>query len=237
MKTWTTRNGHTITQVLSGRCNCFLVRRGNARLLVDTGRTAAWGRLRTALASAGVVPGQNLDVVLTHTHFDHAENVASLKETFQVTLLAHRLEAPLLASGAGPIPAGSVFLTRALMAAAGDRARNWFRYRPATVDIPVDGPTNLEDRGLGVRLVHTPGHTAGSISVIVDDDVALVGDAMVGVMPGAIFPPFGEDRARIVSSWAVLLETDCRLFLPAHGGACTRRTVERQHARYRGRFD
>ena len=42
MRTWTTRNGSRVTELLHGRCNCFLVQTGTARLLVDTGRTRAW---------------------------------------------------------------------------------------------------------------------------------------------------------------------------------------------------
>lgn len=233
MREWTTGNGSRVTEVLHGRCNCFLVRTGNARMLIDTGRTRSWKRLRAALAVLGIAPCDPLDVLLTHTHFDHAENVAALRDTYATTVLVHRIEAPMLAAGRGPIPAGTVAPTRFLMRLAGDRATGWFGYRPAPPDIAVEDGTDLADRGLAVRVVHTPGHTAGSIAAIVDGEIALVGDALVGVMPGAIFPPFGEDARRIVDSWGVLLETGCRIFLPAHGFARDRATVERQFARFR----
>ncbi len=200
-------------------------------MLVDTGQTRSWNSLRTALAALGIATGDPLDVLLTHTHFDHAENVASLKDTYAATVLVHRIEAPMLAAGRGPIPAGTVAPTRLLMRLAGDRANGWFGYRPAQPDIEVDDGTDLSDRGLAVSIVHTPGHTPGSISAIVDNEIALVGDALVGVMPGSIFPPFGEDAAQIVTSWGVLLDTDCRFFMPAHGSARTRATVARHFAR------
>lgn len=225
MRTWRTRNDCRVTEVLHGRCNCFLVRHGDASLLVDTGRSRSWRRLRAGLVAAGVAPGRPLDVVLTHTHFDHAENVASVRDTWDATLFVHDAEADCVARGRGPVPMGTVPLTRALMRAAGHRADGWFRYRPAVADVQVGTSLELSDRGLPVRLIHTPGHTAGSISVIVDDEVALVGDAMVGVVPWAVFPPFGEDAVAIVASWRILLDTGCRVFLPAHGGPCAPDTV------------
>ncbi len=65
------------------------------------------------------------------------------------------------------------------------------------------------------------------MSLIVDDEIAIVGDAMFGIFPGSIFPPFGDDKLQITQSWKLLLETGCRLFLPAHGTANSREQVEK----------
>ncbi len=58
----------------SGESNCFIVRDGDACLVVDPGAAseAGMGRVREALAQLGVALGE-CEVFLTHTHFDHAE--------------------------------------------------------------------------------------------------------------------------------------------------------------------
>jgi glyoxylase-like metal-dependent hydrolase (beta-lactamase superfamily II) len=80
-------------------------------------------------------------------------------------------------------------------------------------------PYYIAETNNHIELMHTPGHTKGCLSVIVDNELAIVGDAMFGVFPGSIFPPYGNDVRQMVESWEKLLETSCRLFIPAHGSA------------------
>jgi hydroxyacylglutathione hydrolase len=65
--------------------------------------------------------------------------------------------------------------------------------------------------------MNTPGHTTGSMSVIVDDEVALVGDTMFGVFKRSVFPPFADDVSEMIKSWGKLLNSNCKFFLPSHG--------------------
>ena len=75
--------------------------------------------------------------------------------------------------------------------------------------------------------MHTPGHTEGSISLIIDNEIALVGDTMFGAFPGTIFPPFANDESLMVNSWEKLLKTKCKVFIPSHGSANDRGLVEK----------
>lgn len=81
--------------------------------------------------------------------------------------------------------------------------------------------------------IPTPGHTCGSVSLIVDGEIAVVGDAMVGRR--SIFPPFADDVPELVRSWQKLLDTGCGLFLPAHGRAKGRETLESSYHKQRNR--
>ena len=83
----------------------------------------------------------------------------------------------------------------------------------------VDQYLNLQDFGFNGYILHTPGHSPGSQSIIVDNEIALVGDAMFGVFPGSIFPPFADNEEELITSWGKLIQTGCRLFLPSHGTA------------------
>ena len=71
-------------------------------------------------------------------------------------------------------------------------------------------------------IMHTPGHTSGSVSVIIDDEIALVGDTMFGIFRSSVFPPFADNIPELIRSWKSLLETECSLFLPSHGREKTR---------------
>ena len=83
-------------------------------------------------------------------------------------------------------------------------------------------------------LLHTPGHTSGSISLIIDDEIALVGDALFHILPWSVFPPFGNDIDQLIESWKKLLGTGCRLFLPAHGSEIKKELLERCYTKRAG---
>lgn len=50
-----------------------------------------------------------------------------------------------------------------------------------------------------------------------------------GVFPGSIFPPFADNEGLMVESWKKLLDTGCKIFLPAHGSERSRELVQKQY--------
>lgn len=224
MKTWVTKSGYSIHRILGGRGNAYAVANGEHLLLIDTGRKFRWRALRRgidALRSQGAPAA----LILTHTHFDHAENAARLKQAYGARIIAHASEQAYLRAGDSPLPRGSIPPTRWLIQYLGRLAQPIFRYAGVAADIAVDARYDL--RSFGAYLLHTPGHTRGSLSLIVDDEIAVVGDTLFGVIPGRVFPPFADDVPELLRSWERLLETPCRLFLPGHGGAIKRTLLEK----------
>ncbi len=84
----------------------------------------------------------------------------------------------------------------------------------------TDDDYPLTEFGIRGKIIHTPGHTAGSVSVLLD-----TGDAFVGCMahnsppfrlsPG--LPIFAEDIERVKQSWQPLLEQGATTIHPGHG--------------------
>ena len=68
--------------------------------------------------------------------------------------------------------------------------------------------------------------------MIVDDEIAIVGDEMLGVYQNSIFPPFADDIKRMIHNWGKLLNTDCVLFLPGHGKAITQELLQNEYSKY-----
>ena len=238
MKQWQTKNSVRIHRVLQGRCNCYLVGWKGRYLLVDTGRTGSWKKLAKGLSRLGVSENSSLCLALTHCHFDHAENAARVKRTCRAPILVHRSEADLLKTGENPDIRGTMPCTRGLtwlLSKDGIAAR--IRYEPADGDVLVDDTLPLEPYGIPGYLLHTPGHTPGSISAIIDDEIAIVGDAMVGVFKNSVLPPFAVDVPLLVQSWKRLLDAGCKMFLPAHGAARTAAVVRKNYGKYSRRYN
>ena len=230
---WSAGEGLSVVRVIGSPSAAYLVTNGTSTMLVDTGPSTMRRRLQRALGALGV---ERIDwIALTHSHYDHAGNARWARERYGARVIVHRAEARSLADGVGDEPGvrpvGSNLLTRFVTNTFAGRIARRLRFEPCAGDIIVEGAYDLSPLGLDARIIHTPGHSVGSMSVIVGSSLALAGDALFGVFPGAIFPPFASDVPALVRSWGVLLGTSCSVFLPAHGGARGRDLVEREYSR------
>jgi glyoxylase-like metal-dependent hydrolase (beta-lactamase superfamily II) len=214
-------------QLLKRRCNVFLLSLNDRHLLVDTNRRKYRPHLIRALEELHITRIDYL--ILTHTHFDHAENAAFIREQYGAKVIVHESEADFLAAGDSPIPRGSLFLTAMITSMLPKRAQKIFKYEPCPVDIRITDNFDLSPLGFPARLAHTPGHSRGSISIIMNDkSFALVGDMLFGKFSGSAFPPFADDIPQLKKSWEVLLDSGCPVFYPAHGKQVTRELLERE---------
>ncbi len=224
MKQIITTSGTKITVLAGGRSNVFMVSGKNINILVDTGPAFMCKGLLNKLDKRSINSIEYL--VLTHTHFDHAANAQKIKAKFELKVIVQEKEADYLLSGDSPVPAGTNPLTSWLSGTFGKWVESKVRYKSCKADIIVNDEFDLSDTGTIARIIHTPGHSAGSLSLIVDNEIALVGDTLSGVYPGSCFPPFADHVPGLLGSWEKLLGTGCSLFLPSHGRVITRKMVE-----------
>jgi hydroxyacylglutathione hydrolase len=204
----------------------FLLTNGEKNLLIDTSPKFLWRLLTWRLNKLNI---RHINfLILTHTHMDHAGNSAKIKEKYKALVIVHQSEASFLTTGDNIIPKGTNSFSNLLINLAKNIAP-LIRYKPCAYDLTVDKRLELNDYGFNAYIMHTPGHTKGSISVIVDNEVAIVGDCMFGIFNGSVFPPFATDIGQMIESWGKLLDTGCSLFLPSHGSADNRLLVEKDY--------
>lgn len=231
MQKWTTINC-TIYQVLEGRSNSFLVNQENNYILVDTGRGNSWKELTAKLEE---LLGENKlsCLILTHTHFDHVENANRLKKKYNCKIIVHESEADYLKRGNAPLPKGANLVTGFIVDVLGKKMQSRYKYESTNPDILVGEKLDLCLFGFNTHIIHTPGHSKGSMSIIIDDEIAIVGDTLFDVFGNSIFPPFAEDTETIIESWKKLLETNCKLFLPGHGKGISHELLEKQYTKHK----
>jgi len=232
MKTWTTAdNGIEIIRLLGMRCNCYLVRRDGISVVIDTSVRREYATLVRNLQDLQV---EALTcILLTHVHFDHVANLARLQEKFGCPVYVHSLEADFLQQGYTRLPKGTKPLTKLAVNFVGDNVWNAHRFQPYIGEVFTESSEDLSTKlgpvfeQLNLQVLHTPGHTDGSVSYLIDAEVALVGDAMVNEFLPGIFPPFANAPKQLPATWNKLLDSNCRCFLPAHGSEVNRGQVER----------
>ena len=199
--------------------NCWLVHATGDRnaLLVDPGDDPA--------AVLAAVERHRLDVraiVLTHAHFDHVLAVPELTAALGVPVLAHPAEAPTW-------PGELAHLREDGHWDAGTATAELRRTDPTALLPPArplwDGATRPVEHGdqlpfgpLTATVLHTPGHTPGSITLAVGDHL-LTGDTLFPGGPGLTGDRWpGSDFPTIMDSVDQLMaRPDATLVHPGHG--------------------
>lgn len=196
-------------------------------ILIDTSVSRLWNRLQRKLDKSGI---KTIDyLILTHAHFDHASNANQIRKKYNASVIIQKEEAGYLSNGDNILPKGTTLFTRPIVNILGKRLFSIFKYEPCKYDLLVDSCFDLKNLGFVGYLMHTPGHTIGSMSLIIDNEVAIVGDCMFGVFKWSVFPPYAENPEQMIQSWGKLLETNCSLFLPSHGSENSRSLVQKDY--------
>lgn len=232
MKSWMTKNGYEIFLVLTGRSNSYMISKENLNVLVDTGNHASYHRLRKNIDSLGLTPKKITLLILTHTHYDHCQNAYAIKEDEKCAILMSENEAQFAKNGFSPLPAGTFRITNFISGIGNRIGKKQFGHQPFTPDTLVGEESEWEYNGFKIGILGTNGHSAGSICVLVDNEIALVGDEMLGVYKGSVFPPFADDIVKMIEGWGRLLKTDCELFLPGHGKEIKRELLRSEYLKY-----
>jgi len=208
---------------LGSHINIFVIATPHGHYLVDTGLPAMWPWLLWRVHSSGVRRNTLRGVILTHNHIDHTGNAAAL-QAMGLELLAHRQEVPYL-SGLIEMPG---------------YGRNIFGQALEYLDSAFLAPTKLHgvrnlDSGeyvMGSRwqVVHTPGHTPGSLALWNSNTGGLItGDTLTTSWgtPQGPHPAYTADLPRAMQSAHKLLDMGPRIVYPGHGKVVAASAFER----------
>jgi hydroxyacylglutathione hydrolase len=209
----------TVTTIDLGFVNAYLVEVEGGWILIDTGIRGHWKKLQAGIRAAGCQRGQLRLVIITHADMDHAGNAARVRDAFGAPVAAHPADAELLRTGKSPVRTGRspgaaalMRLARALSGMGGSG-----RVSP---EVTLRDSDRLDSWGCAARVVHLPGHTAGSIGILTDQQDLICGDACVNrgePSPSPYVQDLEEYRAS-VGKLRALASTVRRVF-PGHGSA------------------
>jgi glyoxylase-like metal-dependent hydrolase (beta-lactamase superfamily II) len=186
----------TIVNVGYRSTNYWVVSAGTSRLLVDLGWPGTMGKMRANLRRMDIPLDEIRYGLATHYHIDHAGLAQELKQA-GVPLLV--LEAQVSA-----IPV----------------MKRWTKPQDNYVDIILDDNVTisfaesravLEEIGILGEIVHTPGHSDDSVSLLLDDGSVFTGDLTHPAYAGE------RESALVAASWRLLRERGATRVYPAHG--------------------
>ena len=166
-------------------------------------------------------------------HRNVFQAITLLREITHANVVLHTSEAGYLRKGYTPAPRGTRISTKVISFLGRKVFPGYSRYKPAEPDI-LWVESGYRPGDFPAELLHTPGHTEGSASLVWRGEVAFVGDTLFGYEKDDCLPWFANDLELLKKSWQILLNTSCDLFYPSHGHPVKRALLEESFRKHFG---
>lgn len=205
-----------ILQKRIGFSNVALIVNGNNSILVDTGVRGGMKKLRVLFREAGISVESVRLIILTHTHYDHTGNLHKLVQMSGAKVLVHKNEFENLKTGFTPIPDGQGKYSKFISHLGKKIYPTYASSKAFTADLVNTDEFDLKEYGIKGKVIFTPGHTNGSQSILLNNQL-LAGDTFLNLNNGRIFPPFVNDPRLLLETWEMLFKMNIKFVYPGHG--------------------
>lgn len=178
--------------------NCYLVPAGDGWLMIDTGWPDTFSQMLQLLYHNNISVNEIDYLLLTHLHPDHAGLTQNLRD-LGINLILHENQVPYI-----------------------NKLNLQFKKNPKANfrDIVANNYTMVNDQtsrsflhSIGVEgvLISTPGHSEDSVSLILDNHAAFVGDLPAYTLAGS------QEDELVKKSWETVRSLQTKTIYPGHG--------------------
>jgi glyoxylase-like metal-dependent hydrolase (beta-lactamase superfamily II) len=191
---------HYMSQVIDARIDSnshvFFIK-GDKTAIFDTGAPGNERKILRALKDAGIPRERVSALIISHAHWDHCGSLQALKAMLDVPVMAGWPDAEYLEKGEN-VPNMST-----------PKNTTKLNFGRVKVDVVVRDDMDIHGYGIDARVMTTPAHTAGSLSVLASDGGCATGDFLAGLYTG--------ERGVVEQSLKKLTDGGVKRFYPAHG--------------------
>jgi glyoxylase-like metal-dependent hydrolase (beta-lactamase superfamily II) len=211
--------GVSIYPIKLGVARCYLLQ-GDGIIMIDGGAPNQAKCFLKALERLSIQPRDLRLLVLTHGHWDHIGSAKDIKEITGAKIAMHKREKDWLEKSLKPLPPG-VTLWGKIFTKILAMFMPFVHISATNVDIILgDEEFSLAEFGIAGKVISTPGHSPGSVSIVLDTGDAFVGDLAMNAFPMRLspgLPIFAEDLQKVKDSWKLILDYGVKMIYPAHG--------------------
>jgi len=191
-----------------GKINSFLLI-GRKVVIVDSGFSHHYKNVLKYLYSYHISKDQVSLIILTHAHIDHYDNINKIRERFNVPILATEAAQNYFRQGANEPTEPTRLLSKAVKFVGYPK-----KVAAVAPDIAIKEKFDLRPFGVDGFVILTPGHTKGSLSIIVNGTDCLTAD----LLRKGKTAWFIENRKEHAESVKQLKNLNIKIVHPSHGG-------------------
>jgi hydroxyacylglutathione hydrolase len=199
---------------------CYIVR-DKGTIMIDAGPPKKIKKIINFLKQHSIDPREIKLIIATHGDFDHIGSAKELKELTDAKIAIHKNDKSHLEESTYNFPPGVSGWGRFNHFLFNAPLKKIMKMQAVKADLVLsDEDFNLESYGIDGKILYTPGHTSGSVSVLLK-----TGDAFVGCLAHNNFPfrfspglpIFAEDIKLVKKSWQLLFDQGVTMVYPGHG--------------------
>ncbi|QVK17530.1 MBL fold metallo-hydrolase [Mycoplasmatota bacterium] len=209
-----------IIPISLGNVKVYLIK-GEKWVLVDTGFAFSYKMMLKAMEKHQINPEDISLIIITHNHLDHVGGLVKLQKLTNAKVLIHRFDGEDLRNGISSVVKPVKILAKIIF--------KLFHGKHVTFEphIEIDGDMDLSEFGLSGKIIHTPGHTPGSVSILLDNGDCIIGDLISGNKKKAKLFYVIDDINELKSSLKKLIQLGAKRFYTSHAKVCDVEAVEK----------
>jgi glyoxylase-like metal-dependent hydrolase (beta-lactamase superfamily II) len=199
---------------------CYIIKDQGA-VLIDGGWPGISRAFVKCLGHRGIKPEEIQLIILTHGDFDHLGGAKELQDLTGARIVIHEKDRENLEKGIFHWPEGVTGWGKISRALFKPVVKSMGVFPPAKAHMVLgDQGLSLDGYGIPGHILYTPGHTHGSVSVVLESGDAFVGCLAHNRVPFVLkpkLPIYAKDISLLKESWTRVIEQGAKTIYPGHG--------------------
>lgn len=182
-----------INRIARGNVNCYIVTENDKAILIDTGRKKYREKILEKCREQHVSL-----IVLTHGHMDHCQNAAYLANALHIPIAMNKKDMNLIPDNRNQSLLAKTLVGKIVLSVS----LSSFEKDSLEVFEPIIYLKNGDDLsgyGIAAKVVELPGHTKGSIGVMIEDNL-FVGDALMNMFYPTVSMLYADEYEMLSSA-------------------------------------
>ncbi|MDX5583898.1 MAG: MBL fold metallo-hydrolase [Aureibaculum sp.] len=209
-----------IIDIESGINTCYVIKEKGA-IMVDGGPPKMRASFLKSMKDASVDPEEIKLIVLTHGHFDHVGSAKEIQEITGAKIAIHEKDRNDLEQGFSKWPKGVTTWGKISASIFKPLLKNKITFPTVKANIILDNNgLSLNNYGIAGKIIYTPGHTTGSVSVLLDSGELFAGCLAHNRLPLTFHPAlpiYAENIDLVKDSWRKVIDAGAKIVYPGHG--------------------
>jgi hydroxyacylglutathione hydrolase len=207
-----------IVQYNLGNVNVFFII-GEKTVIVDAGPHNSSEKIMNKLMENGLTADDVSLIIITHAHADHYGGAYDLKNITGSPVAVHRSDSAYIKHGKNA-PVKFIRETEQWVKEYFMKKARKMHAFPVEPDIIIENEMDMAGYGVNGKIIHTPGHSEGSCSIILDDGRAILGDLLISEYrhpEHPALPIYGDNLSDIFRSIRKIIALSPTVLYTSHG--------------------